>query len=708
MPTGASPLGWKGFAVAAAAAAIATTAFAVVLRLNLGGPSFVTDLDDIGEAVAALIAAAACAWNAARATGKFRRGWALLSASAAAWCAGQIVWTIYEVVLAVPVPVPSLADAGFLSAVPLAIAGVYSFFTAPRGTAERWRLMLDGLNIVLALTFTSWALGLKEVELGGGSVVERAFTLAYPIGDILIGTVLVLAIRRATRFQHGRMLLLLGGLAAIAFSDSLFAYMTATGSYLAVNDTGWVAGYLMIALTALWPAGRADAVADRGPIDLWQVALPWMVVLTAAASALVVLMRGERNDQFETVLAVGMGVTMIVNQVLTYRDFMAMIGATRQSQAVLSEVVTRAPIGIARADPRFKIIGANPGLGELLHEDPDALVGVTLDRYIPADAQGQVFEKLDTLASGEAQAVEGECPLARSDGSLVWSHWTSTAIKNAIGQVDYYLTTLEDIDARHRAEEAAKASLATLERLNRLKTDFLNTVSHEIKTALVGIQGFSEFMRDTDDLNVREVRTFAGDIYNNADRLDRMVTEMVELDRAETARVDLVIGPADMNAIIRAEVDDLKKGLDGVTVVTNLDPALPLAAGDGERLADVVHVLLSNAQKYTPDGGQITVSSRASHETVVVSVCDQGIGLRADFDNRLFDAGDLYANNPIRKIVGTGLGLGIARQIVEMHGGRFWVDRHEGVGSEFHFSVPVAEPAQPELAEPERQGGKVA
>jgi hypothetical protein len=94
-------------------------------------------------------------------------------------------------------PFPSVADVGFLAAVPLAIAGLLSFWTAPRGTAERWHLWLDGMNIVLALTFTGWALGLQQVWLSGGSLAERVIGLAYPVGDILIATVLVLGIRRA-------------------------------------------------------------------------------------------------------------------------------------------------------------------------------------------------------------------------------------------------------------------------------------------------------------------------------------------------------------------------------------------------------------------------------------------------------------------------------------------------------------------------------
>jgi hypothetical protein len=295
----------------------ASVAFALVLGLQLGGEGFVVALDDIGEAVAALIAAAACAWTAKRSQGNVRRGWALLAASAAAWCVGEIVWSIYEVALNVASPFPSFADVGFLAAMPLAIAGVLFFWTPPRGTAESWRLWLDGLTIALALTFTTWSLGLQQIELSPGSLTERAIALAYPIGDILIATILILAIRRATRHHHGLMLLLLGGLAANAVADSVFAYMTAKGAYpTLVIDTAWVIGYLMIALAALWPVRPADRAADSREIDLWQVALPWAAVLTAAVSALVVVTRGQKTDEFQTWLAVAMAGCLMLSEVL--------------------------------------------------------------------------------------------------------------------------------------------------------------------------------------------------------------------------------------------------------------------------------------------------------------------------------------------------------------------------------------------------------
>src|SRR2546430_10077465 len=144
-----------------AAVVVVSVAYALNVRFLLTGQHAVTAIDDIGEAVAAAIASAACAWAASRATGKDRLGWALMGISAGLWSAGEVVWSIYEVGLQVPVPYPSLADAGFLGAVPFAIAGIRMFWDSARGTSSRWRVGLDGIIHALALTSTAWCSWLR-------------------------------------------------------------------------------------------------------------------------------------------------------------------------------------------------------------------------------------------------------------------------------------------------------------------------------------------------------------------------------------------------------------------------------------------------------------------------------------------------------------------------------------------------------------------
>jgi signal transduction histidine kinase len=123
----------------------------------------------------------------------------------------------------------------------------------------------------------------------------------------------------------------------------------------------------------------------------------------------------------------------------------------------------------------------------------------------------------------------------------------------------------------------------------------------------------------------------------------------------------------------------------------NLDPALPVAHCDADRVAQIISNLLTNAVKYSPDGGEVLVSSVASEGFVEVSVRDHGVGIAPEFAKRLFSRYERYEKTS-GKIIGTGLGLAIAKQIVEMHGGRIWVDTTVGSGSDFRFTLPMGGP----------------
>ena len=282
--------GWRAFTIAAAAAAVLAVAFIAWTALRIGGDQATIAVDDIGEAVAALIAALSCGLAAARTSSRTRLAWAFFAASAASWGIGEVVWSVYEVGLGVRVPFPSAADAGFLLAIPLAVAGVFAFTTAPGRLATRGEALLAGAIIALSLLFVAWALGLGKVyDMSNASPPVRLLGLAYPVGDIVTITVLVLALRRARRSELGSMFLLLGGLASAASADSAFAYLTAGGSYHAIGsllDAGWVIGYLMIALAPIWPATNSGQVKAEGPIELWQLALPWAAVVAAAVTAI--------------------------------------------------------------------------------------------------------------------------------------------------------------------------------------------------------------------------------------------------------------------------------------------------------------------------------------------------------------------------------------------------------------------------------------
>ena len=339
----------KIFVAAAAAVALISLAYALNIRTVFFGPHAVTAIDDIGEAVAAALASLACAWAASRAAGKDRLGWALMSISTALWSAGEVVWSIYEVGMGVQVPYPSLADAGFLAAVPFAFAGIRAFWGSARGTSSRWRVWFDGVIVALALTSTAWAFGLKSVWLSNSTT--KILDLAYPVSDILIGTILILAIRRASQQQAGRMAFLLAGVASYSIADSAFSYLTAQGAFGSVGsilDTGWFAGFLMIGLAAIYPASPPKPATEQAPLDLWQLALPWMTLLLASAGDVYSSVTGHDIDLFMSSCTAALAVLLTLNMILERREFLEMLTEIEESHSTLNRDFRSGLVGIEK------------------------------------------------------------------------------------------------------------------------------------------------------------------------------------------------------------------------------------------------------------------------------------------------------------------------------------------------------------------------
>ena len=682
----------KTFFIAAAGAAVTLVGFIAWMQFRIGGDWVTIVVDDFGEAVAAFVAVVCCGVAVNRTHGRPRIGWALLSASAFSWGAGEIVWSIYEVGLGVEVPYPSAADAGFLVAIPLAIAGMLAFFTIPRGTSTRTRLWLDGAIVFLALIFVAWTVGLKLVVTDAEDpLFEKLIDLAYPVSDILVGTILVLAIRRATNEAQGRLLLLLGGLAAASLADSAFAYLTATGNYGvegSMLDAGWVAGYLMIGLAALWPSSATRRAIVERPIDIWQLALPWFAILAAGLSAIVLAITGHALDTVLSLLLGIIGILVMVSQVYAHRESLSLLIRSRLDAATLNDIVVHAPLGVVQIGPDMRILQANPRFAELLRRPESEVVGAQLSSYLPPEEMANAAGQFLSLSDGSRSSTDSELEAVRKDGTNLWLHWSATAVRTSDGEVDYFIAMFNDTTARHQAEVAAVANINVLERLNRLKSEFLTMVRHEFRTALVGIQGFSELMRDTEQLDLPTVKAFASDIYGDTRRLDEMLDRMLDLDGLVAEKVDIHLVPIDLGATAGSAVALAMASGTNHLIRLNLEDDLPLVDGDSGKIAWLFRILLDNAIKYSPSGGEILVSVHAEPGQLVVSVKDHGVGMPPDLGDTLFTRYQWSADNPTTKVMGTGLGLPMARQIVEMHGGRIWFESWAGLGSEFYWSVP--------------------
>jgi signal transduction histidine kinase len=248
------------------------------------------------------------------------------------------------------------------------------------------------------------------------------------------------------------------------------------------------------------------------------------------------------------------------------------------------------------------------------------------------------------------------------------------------------------------AFERQRRAVEELERLNKAKSDFVTVVSHEFRTPLTGIRGFSEMMCD-EDFSVDEMKEFAADINREAQRLARLINEMLDLARMESGRMRLNLEQVDLNAIVQEVADRTRPTAPSHPIRLDLAGSLPPLTGDRDKLVQVVTNLVSNAVKYSPAGGEILISSRVDGDAAHVAVRDQGMGIPADALETVFERYARIESGAGRLVQGTGLGLPIVRQIVELHGGRAWAESTLGQGSTFQFTLPLGAAPEPSQAE---------
>jgi signal transduction histidine kinase len=232
-----------------------------------------------------------------------------------------------------------------------------------------------------------------------------------------------------------------------------------------------------------------------------------------------------------------------------------------------------------------------------------------------------------------------------------------------------------------------------LQELDRLKDDFLSTVSHELRTPLTSIRSFSEILLDNPVLDKAQRANFIGIIAREAERLTRLINQLLDLAKLEAGRLEWQMSDFDPGPVVRDALAAVE-GLiveKGIKLESDVPEGLPFVRADKDRLTQVVINLLSNAVKFTDHGrGQIWVKARATGDYLEVAVRDNGPGIATEWQDRIFERFIQVKNRDDPKPHGTGLGLPICKQIIEFFGGRIWVVSRPGHGATFSFTVPLS------------------
>ena len=252
------------------------------------------------------------------------------------------------------------------------------------------------------------------------------------------------------------------------------------------------------------------------------------------------------------------------------------------------------------------------------------------------------------------------------------------------------------IERTRLSEEAQQAHVRV--ETERMRNAILSSVSHDLRTPLATITGAaSSLLDERSQLNPRDRLELCRSIYREADRLDRLLKNLLDMMRIEAGAVHLNKEWHPVDEIVGAALSRLEERLRNYTVKTAFPPELPMVQIDGVLLEQVVLNLLENAAKYAPPGSVIELSASAGDREVVVEIADRGQGIPVGEEVRIFDK--FYRAKPARE-GGVGLGLTICRGIIEAHGGRIWAENRSGGGAVFRFAIPLSEEQPRVAAEP--------
>jgi signal transduction histidine kinase len=267
-------------------------------------------------------------------------------------------------------------------------------------------------------------------------------------------------------------------------------------------------------------------------------------------------------------------------------------------------------------------------------------------------------------------------------------------ILDEASQLRAYSQALEEKSlSLEKATNELREANDKLKSLDRLKDDFMSSVTHELRTPLTSIRAFAELMRDDENMDPAQRQTFLGIIVAETERLTRLVNQVLDMAKIEAGAAEWNNAEVDLAHLLGQAASSMAETFRERGV--RLDLVLPESAehvwADADRLMQVVLNLLSNAAKYAPrNEGVVRLVLEQSANELLVSVSDNGPGIPADQQGKVFEKFRQVEGDAHYRPGGTGLGLPISRQIVEHLGGRLWLESQPGAGARFVFALPLA------------------
>ena len=391
----------------------------------------------------------------------------------------------------------------------------------------------------------------------------------------------------------------------------------------------------------------------------------------------------------------------------------------RESEAKFRAFVETTEEWVWASDPDNVTTYSNPAIERILGWSPEEFVGRDwLDFVVQEDREeiaAAVAATRETKTGWTGlvirwQAQDGgvrhlestATPILGDDGALLGWRGTDRDVTHRIqAEAERERLLAAEQEAREAAEAAQHDLAAQNERLrelDRLKDEFIALVSHELRTPLTSIRGYTELLLDGEAGELGDdQRQFLGIVERNTHRLLHLVGDLLFLAQVEAGKLVLDVGALDLATVASESVETARPQAEAKDIVLTLatGPVPPLA-GDRARVAQLLDNLVSNAIKFTPEGGRVDVRLRTLRKRAVIEVRDTGIGIPADERDQLFERFYRTSTATERAIQGTGLGLAISKAIAEAHDGRITVESEEDVGTTFRVELPLRREAEVE------------
>ena len=348
----------------------------------------------------------------------------------------------------------------------------------------------------------------------------------------------------------------------------------------------------------------------------------------------------------------------------------------------LDAIIENSGDGVMLLDPAQRITVFNRALTIMTGIPAEEAMGrpcseaLQLRDHFTGEVLSELTCPLERCKEGERFYVEGD--YMRDDDIVVTMGITYSPLFDAEGQLVNIIANIRDMTRFREAEE--------------MKSTFISVMSHELKTPVALIKGYAGTLaREDAHWDEETVRDSVAVIEEEADHLTQLIDDLLDASRLQAGQMELSVGDVRLDKLAERIVRKFRPQSDRYALELSFPETFPAVRGDEERLTQVLTNLISNAIKYSPKGGRILVSGRYDQEQVYIAVTDEGIGIPAGEHERIFDRFYRVDSALTRRTQGAGLGLYLAKSVIEAHGGRIWVTSSPGKGSTFVFTLPRRE-----------------